>query len=673
MSTLVGLHTLAPVSAPVIAPDFNGGSMTPGTYDYLCTYFNGWGETDPGPSTSFAVTPGAAQLTLPISPDPNCVGRKIYRTTVGVTTPFLLDGVVHDNTTTTYIDTKADADLGTPAPISNTAKSTAVVIGGLEINESLVMATNTTTAAGTNAATAALLSSMALIHFITGGDGVKGVKLPRDCNQVNSQIIIKNTSTGSILVYPYGASDTIDGAASTTIGAGASSTFIIQSIDPIAWTVLNTIAGGTPAPPTASEIIYVNKAGDDATGDGSFVRPFLTVQAALASITDGAVAKRYVVEIGPGIYTGTIHMKAFVSLHGSGTTVTTLDCDIDIVDPSWAATNAIGQISYLQAGTATTIRTITIDLAAQSADNATFVLFECLCFGAYSVLSTPTCSLAVQNSFILNTVTVDGVNTFINNLIVGPISIVDSANPAVVTQCQFAGCIIFVGMTVTNTNNVSHIQINLQSTYPGAGGLTTVGDCDVQATSDSLPQLSLLNLSGPGGPGHPGTTLNKVNDLAGHSDVDFTTVAPADLNTLRFQAGAPGQWHPYMPGGNTTPGNSNPTNGSVDGGITGRYIWTGPIVQGSIQFHWTGATATMASHIEIDPPVNFAHDTGDASEIIGTGTFTGDATGSGVTPTAMVNCSANVTTAASVKVLLDWIPDDTDGTIRASFIYNSQA
>ncbi len=38
--------------------------------------------------------------------------------------------------------------------------------------------------------------------------------------------------------------------------------------------------------PTFTQIVYVNKAGNDATADGSECAPFLTVTAAMASITD---------------------------------------------------------------------------------------------------------------------------------------------------------------------------------------------------------------------------------------------------------------------------------------------------------------------------------------------------------------------------------------------------
>lgn len=62
--------------------------------------------------------------------------------------------------------------------------------------------------------------------------------------------------------------------------------------------------------PIFTQIVYVNKAGNDATADGSECAPFLTVTAAMASIADAIapfpdplnLTKRYAISIGPGNY-----------------------------------------------------------------------------------------------------------------------------------------------------------------------------------------------------------------------------------------------------------------------------------------------------------------------------------------------------------------------------------
>lgn len=63
---------------------------------------------------------------------------------------------------------------------------------------------------------------------------------------------------------------------------------------------------------------FVAKNGNDVTGDGSLSAPYLTVQAAMASITDASPTKRYVISIASGVYAeaGELELKANVFLVG---------------------------------------------------------------------------------------------------------------------------------------------------------------------------------------------------------------------------------------------------------------------------------------------------------------------------------------------------------------------
>jgi hypothetical protein len=78
--------------------------------------------------------------------------------------------------------------------------------------------------------------------------------------------------------------------------------------------------GGIPSPPpplpSATEIVYVNKGGNNTTGTGTIIQPFLTPTKALASITDASAAKPYTVQMGPGIYPDPLALKSFVSFVG---------------------------------------------------------------------------------------------------------------------------------------------------------------------------------------------------------------------------------------------------------------------------------------------------------------------------------------------------------------------
>ncbi len=75
--------------------------------------------------------------------------------------------------------------------------------------------------------------------------------------------------------------------------------------------------GGLPPPPpplpSTTEIVFVNKGGNDATGTGTIIQPFLTPTRALASITDASAVKLYTVQMGPGTYPDALALKSFIT------------------------------------------------------------------------------------------------------------------------------------------------------------------------------------------------------------------------------------------------------------------------------------------------------------------------------------------------------------------------
>lgn len=92
---------------------------------------------------------------------------------------------------------------------------------------------------------------------------------------------------------------------------------------------LNLLGGGLGASssgggggPTASaqQVVYVSKGGSDGLGAGTITNPYLTVQFAVSSISDAATGKRYMVDVGPGAYTGSAmtSVSPYISFRGAG-------------------------------------------------------------------------------------------------------------------------------------------------------------------------------------------------------------------------------------------------------------------------------------------------------------------------------------------------------------------
>ena len=92
-----------------------------------------------------------------------------------------------------------------------------------------------------------------------------------------------------------------------SLGTGTTSQFLRGDLS---WQEVPTSVG-------IAQTKVVSKSGDDLTGDGTFTKPFATIAAAMASITDASPTKRYMVKVQAGAYTeGALALKANVFIVG---------------------------------------------------------------------------------------------------------------------------------------------------------------------------------------------------------------------------------------------------------------------------------------------------------------------------------------------------------------------
>lgn len=103
-------------SAPVGALAGLGvGLVDNGAHTYGVAFYNHNGETPAGATVAVVVVNKAADgqvnlTNVPLGP-PGTVGRRIYRSTAGLTTPLYLLADIADNLTTTFLDNLADATI----------------------------------------------------------------------------------------------------------------------------------------------------------------------------------------------------------------------------------------------------------------------------------------------------------------------------------------------------------------------------------------------------------------------------------------------------------------------------------------------------------------------------------------------------------------------------------
>lgn len=79
----------------------------------------------------------------------------------------------------------------------------------------------------------------------------------------------------------------------------------------------------TAQAPASSQIVYVNKGGDDTKGTGSIDQPYLTIAQAMTSIADATNTKLYTVKVGAGDFsTENIALKPNIFIEGTGSSAT---------------------------------------------------------------------------------------------------------------------------------------------------------------------------------------------------------------------------------------------------------------------------------------------------------------------------------------------------------------
>lgn len=218
IATHTGYNIPLPDSAPTLSNNTDSGSLTPSAvYNYAITNSSPYGETPIGPTASITTnSTGSVILTLPISSNGNVNGRKIYRTTAGGTTYYLVD-IIYDNYTTDYVDNKSDAQLGTSAPTVNSANSIQVIDGWCMFTKPLIHSIEkniTAGAGGTSAAAYQLSSDYNWISTVASAND--SVKLPGLVSTlVGVRIKIRNNGANTLRIYPFDG-QSINGLAADT-------------------------------------------------------------------------------------------------------------------------------------------------------------------------------------------------------------------------------------------------------------------------------------------------------------------------------------------------------------------------------------------------------------------------------------------------------------------------
>lgn len=235
MSLSIASHTGYNISIPNSAPGLavgttSGELIASALYGYAVSNSTPYGETPAGPSATITTdSNGSVILTLPVEPNNQVNGRKIYRTTANGSTYYLLDAI-HDNYTTDYIDIKSDDQLVVEPPNINSANSIQIFDGWCMFTKPITHSIEKNITAGVGGTSAAAYQLNADYNWIsTVASANDSVKMPGLLPLfVGVRIKIRNNGANVLRVYPFDGQSINGLSADTpiTLSVGASTELV---------------------------------------------------------------------------------------------------------------------------------------------------------------------------------------------------------------------------------------------------------------------------------------------------------------------------------------------------------------------------------------------------------------------------------------------------------------
>lgn len=315
--------------------------------------------------------------------------------------------------------------------------------------------------------------------------------------------------------------------------------------------------------PATDQCYYVTKQGSDTTGNGSFGKPYLTISAAMAAITDSSVSKRYVIHVGPGDYNENIVLKANVFIKGSGSNATRLTgATLNINQATW--NTVADHRSGLQDLTINNVCSFLFTAQTNNTDGKLF-FFNIRALGAWTVTARGANNqLSIQDSQFFAAYTQNGTNAYITGTSwqSGAISLNSSTVASIPATLVINGGRTTGNITATWTSN-SAVTLTLAGFNCGVSTVLTASgaSCTVNVNDGSLPVPANRSFVS-------GATLNRLNDnfarglLSATTNVDVAAaVAPIVGQSLMATSGTSAMW--AYPGGISVNDFGDGSDGSV--------------------------------------------------------------------------------------------------------------
>lgn len=337
---------------------------------------------------------------------------------------------------------------------------------------------------------------------------------------------ISNIDTGELKA---GVLDTditsVSGSDDTIPSAKAAKTLIDTKLDRVA--------------ATSTQVIYVSKAGSDVAcpaipcGDGSFDKPFLTLDRMNTVITDASGSKKYMATILPGAYTevSTYKIKAFINLRSldpETVSIKRLDSSAVVID--FASTSTSKRVSIQGIGFT---NGLTVDRTSVSGGGANLDLDRVTIGGAFTYSGTGAGSdfLALNDTRLNSTATMNAISLYANSSSLNSTVTIGTtggttASGGYMTYSYFENSYAAYDLVATAATTHAHIIVALRSTIGNTMNLSTTGTGTVDYYGDvtSIPSPATTYITKAGN-----STVTPINDGTSLSNTPSGNLAAVNV------------------------------------------------------------------------------------------------------------------------------------------------
>lgn len=272
-----------------------------------------------------------------------------------------------------------------------------------------------------------------------------------------------------------------------SLGTGTTSQFLRGDLT---WQEVATSVG-------IAQTKIVSKGGSDVTGDGTLSKPYATIAAAMASITDAAPTKRYAIKVEAGAYTeGALTLKPNVFLIGDLKEAVRVTASSVALDASFSAGSSVDNRSGM--GRIILNGACTFDWNAVTSAAGKLYFTE-VSFGSAVTMNGYNNAIA-QAQFdscqLFGTLTVSGINVgvFKDNVCYGNVTLNQHPNGGMATILSASGG--YIGGTLTLTTTVNDFNRRCSAFLRGmyienltVDGASSYADADLISQGKSVPQL----------------------------------------------------------------------------------------------------------------------------------------------------------------------------------------